>query len=254
MAGLKDIVKRCDAQFGELEQLIPTRDVATGSRKRRPTPRVKLRCYRCRCRGHIARECCQRLLAPTSKIAEVCLPRPVVSPTLPSILVNAARIGDIRALIVSSMQRSMIERSRLGHLSWHPLPSEEVLMTPYGSAIRVLGWTKLAIRFKHRIVDMSVRVVNKLALPLVLGVDWFDAAGAVAYAEGSCCKIALQDSPTRRDLCSPSHSYMRTYPALNYSRKSPRGSSHPTRQLPIRARERRIQSEDNSSIGWSRGD
>ena len=95
-----------------------------------------------------------------------------------------ARFGDVAAPVDTGARFTTVQRNCMAHLSSLPtLPGQGELVAAAGDVMRVLGCVKLALRYKDRVLDMDGRVVDKLILPLILGFDWIDVAGAMVYSE-----------------------------------------------------------------------
>ena len=91
-----------------------------------------------------------------------------------------ARIGDVAALVDTGARFTTIQYDRVAHLPLVPTPlGQGELVAAAGDVMRVFGCAKLVMRYKDRVLDMEVRVVDRLIFPLILGIDWIDAAGAI---------------------------------------------------------------------------
>ena len=122
------------------------------------------------------------------------LPKALIPPSLPKIIVNIARVGDIEALVDTGARYTTVQRDRVAHMTLQTLePGQNTLIAAAGNVMCVVGWLKLAIRFKDRVVDVPVRVVERLVFPFILGIDWVDVVGAMVYSECGVGMVALRD-------------------------------------------------------------
>jgi len=93
--------------------------------------------------------------------------------------VDIHRIGDVRALVDSGAKRSVVSYDLIKGRNSFPIMKPKTLWQAIDSEpiSNVIGETNLVIRYQGTLVELDrVVVMKKIVSPLVLGIEWINAA------------------------------------------------------------------------------